>query len=326
MASLKNVIRYRPFLRRWVTAYMIDFAFPAVLGIDPTTRCNLHCSFCGPQRSGLPDGMLSMELFNRIIEESLRYGRRQMLILHNSGEPLLNPDIYEMISIAKQRRIARVVQFSTNGVNLNQEKAGRLIRSGLDGLVISVDAATREEYAELKGADCLEKVIENARILMGEKQRLKSPTPYVSAKMVRRKGKEESFRKFLEFWRPIVDKVALTSFTNWGGMVADEGTESVSRERFACHFLWYYPVIQWDGAVYCCCACTHPSAVIGNVNEKPLAEIWQDEPLAELRRLHLEKRYDQAQPCRACTYWSESGVNLDNWLMKRERKHRGRPA
>ncbi len=326
LASLKNVIRSRPFLRRWVTAYMIDFEFPAVIGIDPTTRCNLRCSFCGPQRSDLPDGMLSLELFHRILEESLRHGRRQMLILHNSGEPLLNPDIFDMISAAKRRRAARVVQFATNGVNLTRERAVRLIESGLDGLVISVDAARREEYAELKGVDCWEQVVENARTLMEEKRRRKSPTPYVSAKMVRRKGREGSFREFLDFWRPIVDEAALTPFTNWGGRVADEGTEPVARERFACHFLWFYPAIQWDGTVYCCCACTDRSAVIGNVNEKPLARIWRDEPLAALRRLHLEKRYGEARPCRDCTYWSESGSNLDRWLQRRERPWRGRKA
>lgn len=323
-ASLKNVIRYRPFLRRLVTKRIIDFSFPAVIGIDPTTRCNLNCSFCGPHQSGLPDGLFPIELYHRVIEESLRHGRRQMLVLHNSGEPLLNPDIYEMIAVAKRSRAARVVQFSTNAVNLTRENSVKLIESGLDGLVISVDAATREDYAELKGRDCLEKVVENARGLMEEKRRLKSSTPWVSAKMVRRRGREDTFDRFLQFWGEIVDEAALTPFSNWGGQIAYAGTETVPRERFACHFLWYYPVIQWDGTVYCCCGSTAPAGVIGNLNEKPLAEIWRDEPLSRLRRLHLEKRYDRAGPCGECTYWSESRVNLDGWLRRRERKRKAR--
>ena len=321
-ASLKNVIRYRPFLRRLVTRHMIDFDFPAVIGIDPTTRCDLNCSFCGPRRAGLPDGKFSLELYGRIIGESLRHGLRQMLILHNSGEPLLNPDIYEMIALAKREKAARVVQFSTNGLNLTRENAAKLIEAGLDGLVISVDAATRGDYAELKGRDCLEKVIENARGLMEEKRRRKSSTPWVSAKMVRRRGKEDTFPRFLEFWSGIVDEAALTPFSNWGGAVDYGGTEPIPRKRFACHFLWYYPAIQWDGTVYCCCAGTEPAAVIGNVNEKSLAEIWRDEPLARLRGFHLEREYDRADPCRDCSYWAESGVDLDRWLMKRERRAR----
>lgn len=323
-AALKNVIRYRPLLRRLVTKHMIDFVFPAVIGIDPTTRCNLNCSFCGPKRAGLPDGLFSLELYRRVIEESLRHGRRQMLILHNSGEPLLNPDIYEMIAVAKRSRAARVVQFSTNGVNLTRENAVRLIKSGLDGLVISVDAADREDYLGLKGRDCLERVIENARGLMEEKRRLGSATPWVSAKMVKRRGKEEDFARFLRFWGAIADEAALTPFSNWGGAVAYAGTEPVPRKRYACHFLWYYPAIQWDGTVYCCCASTAPAAVIGNLNENTLAEIWRGEPLARLRRFHLENRYDRAEACRDCTYWSESRVDLDDWLRERERKHRAR--
>lgn len=323
-ASLKNVIRYRPFLRRLVTKHMIDWDFPAVIGIDPTTRCNLDCSFCGPRQAALPAGFFSLELYRRVIEESLRHGRRQMLILHNSGEPLLNPDIYEMIALAKRRRVARVVQFSTNGVNLTRPNAVKLIESGLDGLVISVDAASREDYAELKGRDCLEKVIENARGLMEEKRRLKSSTPWVSAKMVKRRGREDSFGEFLRFWGEIVDEAALTPFSNWGGAIDYGGTESVPQERFACHFLWYYPAIQWDGTVYCCCASTVPAAVIGTLKEKSLAEIWRDEPLGQLRRFHLDQDYDRAVPCRDCTYWGESRVDLDNWLRIQERKHRAR--
>jgi radical SAM protein with 4Fe4S-binding SPASM domain len=323
-ASLKNTVRYTPFLRGLVTRKIISLDFPAVIGIDPTTECNLDCRFCGPRRLGLPRGMLSLDLFTRVIDESLRHGRRQMLILHNSGEPLLNKDIYEMVAIAKARKAARVVQFSTNGVLITERNAEKLVRSGLDGLVISVDASTREDYAELKGRDCLEQVIENARVLMAVKKRLRSRTPYVSAKMVRRRGYEDTFRPFLDFWKKIVDEAALTPYSNWGGAVEYRGTEAIPRQRFACHFLWYYPAINWDGAVYCCCASPAPGAVIGHLDSQTLEEIWKGRPLARLRRCHLEGNYEEIEPCKNCTYWSESGINLDRWLRKKESRREAR--
>ena len=315
-ASLKNIIRYNSFLRGLVTRHMISLEFPSVIGLDPTSICNLNCTFCGPRKSGLPEGMLSMDLFNQVVNESLRYGKRQMLILHNSGEPLLNKNIYEMISIAKRKKVARVVQFSTNGLLIDEKNAEKLIRSGLDGLVISVDAYTPEDYLELKGKNCLDLVIKNAKILMEAKKRLRSSTPFVSAKMVRRRGYEGTFKSFLAFWRKIVDEAALTPYSNWGGGVPYLGTEVIPEERFPCHFLWYYPAINWDGTVYFCCASTSPEAVIGNINEKTLAEIWMDKPLAEIRRKHLKKDYESAGPCANCTYWSESRVNLDKWLLR----------
>jgi len=319
-ASLKNIIRYNSFLRGLVTRHMISLEFPSVIGLDPTSSCNLNCTFCGPRKSGLPDGMLSMDIFNRVIDESLRYGKRQMLILHNSGEPLLNENIYEMISIAKKKKVARVIQFSTNGLLIDEKNAEALIKSGLDGLVISVDAYTPQEYLELKGRDCLARVIENTKILMAAKKRLGSSTPFVSAKMVRRVGYEGTFKPFLAFWKTIVDEAALTPYSNWGGGVPYQGTEIIPRNRFACHFLWYYPAINWDGTAYFCCASTDSGAVIGNINEKSLAEIWRDEPLAKIRRMHLERNYESAGPCANCTYWAESGVNLDSWLKKKSRR------
>ena len=317
-ASLKNVIRYHRFLRGLVTRRIIDLAFPAVIGLDPTTACNLKCSFCGPQQLRPSPMTLSLDLFNRVVEESLRHGRRRMLILHNSGEPLLNRDIYGMIALAKQKKVARVVQFSTNGLLLTEENCEKLVRAGLDGLVISVDAYTRREYAELKGVDCLERVIENARTMMRVKKRLSSPIPYVSAKMVRRRGFEDTFAPFLKFWREIVDEAALTPFSNWGGQMAYEGTEPLARKRFACHFLWYYPAINPDGKVFFCCASTSPGAVIGDVTEESLQEIWRGERLARARRRHLEGRFETAGPCRNCSYWSEAGVDLDRWLRRKE--------
>jgi len=282
------------------------------------------CTFCGAQGLKPHPLMLSLDLFNKVIDESLLHGRRQMLIMHNSGEPLLNKNIYEMIAIGKQKKVARVVQFSTNGLFLTEENCERLIRSGLDGLVISVDALTPEQYAELKGVDCLERVITNARTLMRVKREMKSSTPYVSAKMVRRFGFEDTFDPFLKFWRGIVDEAALTPFTNWGGQLVYQGTSPPPGRRYACHFLWYYAAINPDGKVFFCCSSTAPGAVIGNVTQQSLEEIWQGESLARMRRLHLGAKFEMTGPCCNCSYWSESGRSLDRWLRRKEERFRKR--
>jgi radical SAM protein with 4Fe4S-binding SPASM domain len=264
-----------------------------------------------------PKGTMELSLFEDIIEQCSMQKRLWMFILHNFGEPLLNPSIARMVSMAKERNIARSIQFATNGLLLTESKARDLIEAGLDGIVFSVDAYSGEEYKALKGKDMLDKVVENARTFIRVKKELKSSSPHVCAKMVRRKGYEHTFEPFLKMWSEIVDEAALTSFSNWGAMVGYDGSEEIPTQRYACHFLWYYPAINWDGRVFFCCAACDADAVIGDLRESSLSDIWHGERLAEVRRAHLEGRFDKIAPCSKCSYWSESRVNLDKWLLKR---------
>jgi radical SAM protein with 4Fe4S-binding SPASM domain len=315
--SLKNMVRSNRILRGIVTRVMISRDFPAVIGVDPASTCNLACTFCGPRLMSEPRGVMPLSLFAKLIDEIAAHKKLWMLILHNFGEPLMNPDLAAMVALAKKQRVARSVQFATNATLLTEEKSRALIDARLDGIVLSVDALTREEYRELKGMDLLDTVRENACTLMSLKRRLRSAKPHVCAKMVRRQDYAHTFKPFLREWRTIVDEAALTSYSNWGDAVDYNGTQKQLPPRYACHFLWYYPAVNWDGRVFFCCAACDPSAVIGDLKDQSLSEIWHGERLAQVRKAHLEKRFSDISVCARCTYWSESGVNLDPWLKKK---------
>jgi radical SAM protein with 4Fe4S-binding SPASM domain len=313
----KNRVRYSRVFRNLVTRMLVNPEFPSVIGADPTNRCNLKCAFCGPITMKSSKGTMGVDLFQKLVEECKSHKRLWMLILHNFGEPLMNENLPRMVALAKQAKIARSVQFSTNGTLLTEEKAGALIEAGLDGLVFSVDALTREEYRELKGGDFYGRVVENARMIMRLKKSLKRGNPFVSAKMVLRRGQERAFRAFKAMWKPIVDEVALTAYTNWGNRVADRSAKPLPEKRYACHFLWYYPVVNWDGKVFFCCATCDEDAIIGDLKTSGLAEIWKEERLRRVREAHLRGEFDTVRPCKACIYWAESGVNLDRYLRKK---------
>jgi radical SAM protein with 4Fe4S-binding SPASM domain len=317
IVPLKNLVRYTPVLRSIAMRSMIDMDFPAVIGVDPTNICNLKCRFCGPNLMKGPKGEMDLSLYEKIINECRAQKKLWMLVLHNFGEPLHNKNIVRMVELAKKENISRSVQFSTNGTLLNEEIAAGLIKAGLDGIVFSVDAYTREEYKDLKGRDLLGKVEENAKMIMRIKKNEKSRTPHISAKMVRRRGFEHTFKPFIKKWSGIVDQAALTPYSNWGDMVEYKGTETMARKRFACHFLWYYPVVNWDGRVFFCCAACDDEAVIGDLNDSTMVDIWRGDKLKKVRLAHLERRYNEIRGCSRCTYWAESRLNLDKWLKTR---------
>lgn len=64
----------------------------------------------------------------------------ESLVFSGFGEPLLNPEIYEMVRFAKSRmQVNSNISIQTNGYLLTEEKAIALIESGLSNFCISVD-------------------------------------------------------------------------------------------------------------------------------------------------------------------------------------------
>ena len=88
--------------------------------IEITNICNLACSFCpGTKR---PGKMMTAAEF-RLLAEKLR-GRVKYLYLHVMGEPLLHPELGEILAVAGE--LGFKVCITTNGV-LASERSGQLL-------------------------------------------------------------------------------------------------------------------------------------------------------------------------------------------------------
>lgn len=80
--------------------------------VEITNVCNLACSFCPGTRR--PAGYMRPEDF-RLLAEKLR-GHTAYLYLHVMGEPLLHPQLEEILAIARQ--LGFRVCITTNGTLL----------------------------------------------------------------------------------------------------------------------------------------------------------------------------------------------------------------
>ncbi|MEW6096603.1 MAG: radical SAM protein [bacterium] len=106
-------------------------AFPTVLQIELTNRCNLNCIMCPRQGMSRQVGDMSLELFKQIVEQLK--GKTELAILHLLGESLLNPHLFEMIDYCKEGGIMTVL--STNSTLLRGEKVQKLLDFKLDILL-----------------------------------------------------------------------------------------------------------------------------------------------------------------------------------------------
>lgn len=84
--------------------------------IEITNSCNLNCSFCNNNRRDKK--FMSIEQFEYIINQVKPY--TNYVYLHVKGEPLLHPQIEEILKICNSNRIQ--VNITTNGTLLKQKE------------------------------------------------------------------------------------------------------------------------------------------------------------------------------------------------------------
>ena len=307
------------FVRRMVLQRKISFDFPIRFNIEPTNHCNLSCSMC-PRELNRPFGYMDVSLFQKIIDESILYGKRLIITINKDGEPLLHPELPKMVKYAKDKKAAHKINFYTNGILLSETKSLELINSGLDTIHVSIDAFSKGTYKKIKNIQKLEVIEENVKRLVELKKKLRSKTPLVIVKIIHTTDTQNEIKPFVNKWKGIANFIEIGEYHTWDGTLDSSNQfnlDNLSKgiNRYPCTFLWYNPVILWDGRVTTCCVDYQGKGVIGDIKEGSLAEIWQGDRLQKIREAHLENRYDSIPLCSNCQFW-KCEVNIEKWLRK----------
>lgn len=110
--------------------------------LEITTCCNLSCSFCpGTKR---PAAFLSPEDFRTLAAKLRPFG--QYLYLHVMGEPLLHPQLPELLEIC--RALGFRATLTTNGTLLPKKQAALLDAPALRKVSISLHSFEANEAGD----------------------------------------------------------------------------------------------------------------------------------------------------------------------------------
>lgn len=118
-----------------------------IISWNTTRACNLSCVHCYRDAGAAEAGELTTAEGKKLLGEIARAGFKIMVF--SGGEPLIRPDIYELIAHARQAGLRPVL--GTNGTLIAPDTAARLKAAGAACAGISLDSRDRDKHDKFRG-------------------------------------------------------------------------------------------------------------------------------------------------------------------------------
>jgi radical SAM protein with 4Fe4S-binding SPASM domain len=171
-------------------------ARPYSMKIESTNICNTKCQLCptGIGLEGRAKGKMSFDDYKKLIDRT----KWHLLALDLSmwGDPLIVPDIYDMIRYAHDRRIWTYISSNLHAFKPGKGQAEALVRSGLDMLTCSLHGATQATYEKYQPGKNFEEAVEKVRHIIETRNRMGSQSPQVQLNFVVTRHNEHEIAAF----------------------------------------------------------------------------------------------------------------------------------
>ena len=270
--------------------------------VEITNCCNLSCSFC--QRSQRPPAFITPAAFAATLERL--DGWTDHLALHLLGEPLLHPDLPQLLASCHRHRLQ--VNLTTNATLLSSSRATLLTSPALRQINLSLHSCETGEIGSY-----LDAILD----FVAEAQRT---TPlFLSLRLWNLSEKEgneqnQQIRRRLEDFFALPHSLPETLTPGQGIKLAPRVFLSQEEEfrwphapapdlgeHGTCRALRDHIGILVDGTVVPCCLDAEGDIPLGNILQSPLAEILAT-PRASLMRQGFAGQRLHESLCRRCTY------------------------
>lgn len=325
--------------KRQVMRELLPVKAPFVVNLNPTGICNFKCFFCPTNSENLKpeyrkylDGLklMSMEVFHKAVEGFLELEEQiKVIYLVGTGEPLLHPNIAEMVKTLKEKKVCREVRIITNGSLLNPELNQKLIDAGLDVLKISIEALDEEGYKSISGVDFnYEKFLINIEDYY---RRSRGTNCVITAKILTDALKnEEQYHKFYDMFEHISDYQELRNIEPiWPGYDFSQTNcnhESIDLSEIGytgiCPAAFVELMINPDGSVSLCRKDWAGNLLMGNVKTDSIREIWYSDKRREYLKQHLNAQRVHMGFCELCerSYFGDVITDEDAKIIKMRMK------
>jgi len=282
------------------------FGRPAFLSIEPTNFCNLKCPECptGNDNLNRPKGKMDFDTFKKIIDET--YKDLIYLNLYFQGEPLMNDEIYKFIKYADDKNI--ITELSTNGHFIDEHSAEKIINSGLNNIIISLDGDNQSVYEKYRIGGDFEKVLSGIKVLSEKKKKLNKKFPIIKTQLLvfshnekrikqtaiiaKETGADIFLVKTAQFYDLTFNNTLIPENNKYlRYILTPEGKyKPKSGKKHGCFKMWSSCVVTWDGKLVPCCYDKDAKNQLGNIKNEDLIKLWNSNEYNELRQKVIKSR------------------------------------
>ncbi|MBQ3854885.1 MAG: putative heme d1 biosynthesis radical SAM protein NirJ2 [Anaerovibrio sp.] len=301
-----------------------------IVSWNVTNACNMYCDHCYREAGCKAEEELSTQEAKTLLEQIAK--ARFKIMIFSGGEPLMRPDIVELVVYATKLGLRPV--FGTNGTLITLEMAKKLKAAGAMGMGISLDSldkAKHNEFRKFPGAwEGAVRGMENCRkaglpfqihttVMDWNNAELESITDFavekgavahhffflvptgraksIEAESLRAEQYEDTLTRIMKKQQQVDIELKPTCAPQFMRIADQMGIKT--RFRRGCLAGTAYCIISPRGKVQ---PCAYLNMELGDVRKTPFDEIWQNnEVLKTLRTL------DYKDGCGACEYKGACG-------------------
>ncbi len=281
--------------------------FPSMVHLETNNICNIKCIHC-PQSdlSKLPDykpQSMGFEIFKKITDEVAE--NDSILRLTNDGEPLIHKNMVDMVEHVYDKKV-RIFTFNTNGLLLEGKILDSILKlsNTLVSIEVSLDAFYKKTYEKIRVGSDYNRVLRNIFDFVYSRDKKKLDNIKIVTSIIDQPEAIEEMDIFKEFWSQVVDDVIIRKYVSTKDLLEMKNQEyDTNIERWPCLLPFRRIVVGPDGKVRFCPDDWKKESVIGDVNDGSLKDLWQGEKYSNLRRIHLEGKWEEIVPCNYCKEW-----------------------
>jgi len=244
---------------------------PTEIEISESGTCNRKCSFCPRSSPGFIDKkeFISDDLHLKLCKELNKLNYSGTLRYSGFVEPMIDKNIFNLISMARKYVPNCNIEMVTNGDPLNLSRLKKLFLSGLNKILISV-------YDGKEDAIKFESLCDEAKL---------SQDQYI----IRHRYLSE-------------DQDFGITLSNRSGLMenAEYKIESLkSPLKKPCFIPSYTFFLDYQGDVLMCPHDWGKKIILGNLKKKKLIDIWFSKKFMKIRKM-LNNSNRNFQPCNVC--------------------------
>ena len=276
--------------------------FPLIILVATSSPCNARCPHCPctllPSIRDTDDDFLKLEYFKKLINEASEHNAS--IRLSGYGEPLLHPQLFEVLEYGKQKEVK--LSIITNGSLFNQEKIKKIIDLEIDSIEISVDSHKEEIYKTIRVGLDFNKVKNNIINLVKTRDKLNKKTS-IMISIINQPSRNPKIEEAQKYWEKIVDKVLIRTYVTWGILPTDDyGKPYLDIDREPCPFPFERLLVDPAGYLRLC-PNDNQNLIppLGHLSKDTVQNVWLGERFQKIRQGHLDRKFNQVELCNKCT-------------------------